>query len=884
MIAALSLLLIVQSGVKLNAATAVVAGKPEVRLRWQIPEGWIPPGGLKLYRVSGTTKTLIKAIPAPSDASVDALLGPRFKGKKLATTAAIALPPGSRLNFAISRVPSSASVFQTKKTSVAKKPAAPGGVRRGPTAGGITPAGTAPRIATGPRLQPLTPQGPNPLKIRSELHLAALLDEGNAATIGLGATDKTVTASASVSYVLYPVGANGQDAPQPLATLNNFVVGSDPPPPAPTGVVFLQEEEEIGLRWDRLPATTETKLLAASYRIFRADTPGGQPIRLTPKPLMIMDMEGKEPVSFFMDKVSKPGTYTYSVVLVDGFNRASAPAILNVTAVEWRTPGPVSKAFAGPGLSFSKSFKGQLRTDFRMAASAAAPAPTVRPTIAWRSSTAPDKMPVKYNVYRYDLDIPNAPAVKLTATPIDGNLIPYATDAQLEDAIDLVYGPGFLDEIDAKISAIAGRPAATPAQIADRNKDVARAAAKAKIIRTTIRAQFNVFPPRVFEDTAAQKDHKFLYSVTALYAPLGLETEEAMAGEVGVPDPAKPHAVVIGSPRFLPAPPVAQKTFAKIPLKASRGAFVSTQIKSRSLTQRTSFSKPGKAPNLRSPLMTARAPLKLNLPPNDFGGTVELSWPALPLKDVRYRIRRKLGNEPYTDVGMTAPGVVTFRNPVPRSRVREYDYEVAAISRWNVIGLPARIKAIVPATVAPEVPNILSASVGDADGEILVKVEAAQADQGVARYRFFRGTEVAGLADVATVRDGVVTFKDTGRAPGAKIAYTVEAETAAGVKSPRSAAVSCAAIKTSVPAPTGLAGTSGPTGVVLRWTASAGAVSYVVRRKVGTGPVSVLAPKVAAATFTDVYAMKGRSYTYEVLAVDAQNNVSVVASVTVAVP
>ena len=882
MIGSLSLLLVMQSGVKLNAATAVIAGKPEVRLRWQIPEGWIPPGGLKLYRIAGTTKTLVRAIPPPSDASVDALLGPKFKGKKLATAAATALPPGSRLNFAIIRAPSSATAFQTKKATVGKKPSAPGGIRRstGPAA-----AATATPTRTGPRLQPGlgAPQIPTPLKVRSELHLAALLDESNAATIGLGATDKTVTAGATVSYALYPVVAGGQDGPQPIASLNGFVVGSDTQPSAPTGLVFLQEDEEIGIRWDRLPAATETQLLAASYRVFRADGPGAQPVRLTPKPLLIMDLEGKEPVSFFVDNLTKPGTYTYSVVLVDGFNRTSPPAILNVVAAEWRTPGPISKAFAGPGMTFSKAFKGQLRTDFRMAASAAAQPPTVRPTIAWRSASAPDRLPVKYNVYRYDLDQPNAPAVKLTTTPIDGNLIPFATDAQLEDAIDLVYGPGFLDEVDAKIAAIAGRPATTPAQISDRARDMAKAAAAMKSVRARIKAQFNAYPPRVFEDTAAQKDHKFLYSVTAHYAPLGLETEEAMAGEVGIPDPAKPAAVVISAPKFLPAPAPAPKVFAKLPLKTSRSPFISSQIKSRKSTPRTSFTKPGGTPNLRSPLMAARTPLKLNLPPSDFGGTVELSWPALPLKDVRYRVRRKLGNEPFADVGMTARRVATYRDPVPRSRVRQYEYEVAAISRWNVISLPAKIVATVPATVAPEIPNILSASVGDADGEILVKVETAQADQGVARYRFFRGAEAAGVVDAATAQAGVVTFKDTGRAPGAKLSYTVEAETAAGIRSPRSPAVSCAAIKTSVPAPTGLTGTPGPTGVVLRWTASAGAVSYVVRRKVGTGPVSVLAPKVTAVTFTDVFALKGRSYTYEVVAVDAQNNVSALASITVAV-
>jgi hypothetical protein len=357
MIASLSLLLVLQSGVKLSAATAIVSGKPEVRLRWQIPEGWIPPGGLKLYRVNGTTKTLVKAIPAPTDASVDALLGPKFKGKKLATTAAMALPPGSRLSFAITRVPSSATAFQSKKTSVAKKPAAPGGIRRGPIAAGTSTGITPPRPAPGAGLQPGALQGPNPLRIRSELHLAALLDEGNAATIGLGATDKTVAAGATVSYALYPVMASGQDGPQAIASLNNFVVGSDAQPPAPTGVVFLQEDEEIGLRWDRLPAATETQLLAASYRVFRADTPGAQPTRLTAKPLLIMDVDGKEPVSFFVDEIVKPGTYTYSVVLVDGFNRTSPPAMLNVVATEWRTPGAISKAFAGPGLAFLNHLK-----------------------------------------------------------------------------------------------------------------------------------------------------------------------------------------------------------------------------------------------------------------------------------------------------------------------------------------------------------------------------------------------------------------------------------------------------------------------------------------------------------------------------------------------
>jgi len=61
-------------------------------------------------------------------------------------------------------------------------------------------------------------------------------------------------------------------------------------------------------------------------------------------------------------------------------------------------------------------------------------------------------------------------------------------------------------------------------------------------------------------------------------------------------------------------------------------------------------------------------------------------------------------------------------------------------------------------------------------------------------------------------------------------------------------------------------------------------VAYLVRRKVGTGTPVVLAQRIAAVTFTDVLAMRGRAYVYEVLAIDAQGNVSAAASVTVTVP
>lgn len=869
MIALLTALAVGQVGVKLYGATALVGGKPEVRLRWQIPEGWIPPGGLKLYRVSGTARTLVKTIPAPTDTAVDSLLGPKFKGKKLASTAAMPVPPGSRLDFSIQRGASSAAAFAARKATLVKKPAAPGIRRAAPAP--APPLASIRSTPTQPRIVPA------PLKIRSELHFAAFLEEKNAETIGLGATDRSVTAGSTVSYSLMSVGAGGAESP--VGTLPNFRVGADPQPPAPTGLTFLQEDEEIGLRWDRLPPASEAALLAASYRVFRSSNPTDPGTQLTSKPLVIMDLEGKEPMSFFVDSLNTPGNYTYRVQLVDGFGRVSPFSILSVKAEEWRTPLVPRKAQASPGVEVAKASKGRLRGEFQIPRVAG----TIRPTIAWISSLAPDSMPVKYNIYRYDLDNTALPGQRITPSPIDGFVIPFTTDEQLEDAIDLVYGPAFLDGLEQNAATLASQPARTDAEVRARAISVAKAKAKAAAIRKSIQAAFRQSAPRQFVDTTAARDHRYFYTITALYAPLGLETEEADAGAVAVPDPSKPPAVTLATPRFTVVPTRAV-TLAKAPAKSSRPAFVGNQIRARSVSPRTSPPKVGII-GPTTPLVAPRMPLKLALPPQDVGGSVELSWTPLTLKGVRYRIRRRTGTEEYADVGITDPGSVSYRCSVPRSRVREYEFEVTAISRWNVIGLAAKVKVTVPATIPPDPPNLLSATVGDNDGEIVVALEPNSPDQGVARYQILRDNAAAGFAEASAAQGGVVRFLDRGQAPGVRHTYTAIAETAAGAKSARSVGVVGAAVKLSAAPPTALTGTAGPSGVTLRWTAAPGAASYIVRRKNSVGSKAVVVgPKVVSAVFTDTTAMRGRTYIYDVVAVDMAGNVSVATTVSVAVP
>lgn len=726
-------------------------------------------------------------------------------------------------------------------------------------------------------------QRPAPLKARSDLHLAALVDARNAETLGLGATDAGVANGATVNYSLVAAAAGGRDGAT-LGVLNGFRVGADAPPPAPTGLLFFQDEEEVHLRWTRLPAAVETRLLAASYRIQRFTPPSPAGANLTPRPLMIMDVDGKEPASFFVDELARPGTYRYQLVLVDGFGRASPPAVLAVSAEEWRRPDPPAKAYVGPGAAFRDAFKAGTRGEFRLPIlTARASSPPVTPTVAWRSCPPLDGMAVKYLVYRYSLDQPNVAATKLTPAPIDGTILAVQTDAQLEAAIDAVFGPAYLDDMEAKVQLIANRPAKTAAEIQARARDAAKARAKLEIVKRTLRASFQALPPRQFVDAGAPRDGRYFYSITALYAPLGLESQESAAGSIDVPDLTPPPAVSLGAPKFTaaPAPP---KTFAKSPPKTSRPAFVADQIRARSQIAKSPLVRPGKPANPKSPLTMQRLPLKLSLPPSDFGGTLDISWTGLNRLGIRYRIRRRIGSEPFADVALTAPGAVTFRDRLPRSRARTYDYEIAAISRWNVIGATAQLKVPVPATVPPDVPNVLSAAVGNADGEILVRVELAGSDQGIAKYRFFRDNQAAGEVLASTAQGGVVTYRDQGRNPGVRHAYTVEAETAAGIKSPRSTAIFGKAVKTVAAPPTGLTGNPGPTGVLLTWTAAPGATGYVVRRKIGNSPATVLVARHPAIAFTDIHAMRGRTYVYEVSAVDAQGNVSVAVSVSVAVP
>lgn len=864
------------NGVELKAATASVKGKPEVRLRWQIAEGWIPARGLRVYRIEGAKRTLVANVAAPTDAAVDGLLPAPFRGRALAATAARALPNIPRLDFKVKRPPSRAPQFLQRKgaldqlrkleTPLITRAQRQAKLTQLQTASKLTPLGKgATRLSTN-----LTADALKVFSARAELNLAALLQPGAATTLGLGANDPQVAAGATVSYALHGVDAAGTESAQPIATLKDFRVGADAAPPVVAGIQFLQDEDQIQLRWDRVPAATEEALGAVSYRIELLSPGTPAPKDLTPKPLVVPDLDDDtEPEAFFENRLVRPGTYTYRVTLVDGFGRESAETNFTVPVVDWRRPLPPARASARLDV-----VRPTLRsTKLNITPTKIGAAVPVVPVV-WTGRPGFDGMTVRYHVYRQNLDTPDAAPERLTPTPIAGQAIPFGTDAELRKAADLVLGEEFIDGLEATIQD-AEADAAQADNALNRAKAAKRAAKAKAVMQATfqaLRRNWQTQPPLTFSDRGVALDRRYAYSLTALYAEAAIESEEVTAGTLNIPDPKKPTSPT--SPTSIFTPPVTpEKKFNDLPTRGTEF----TQFVPRSPKVI------GIGAGIGVDLRKSRPLPKLNLPKADPSGKVTLRW-TVPsgLKDATFRIRRRVAEMPFADVGVTAKNAATFLDPVPPTRARTYEYEISTISRWGVEGSPVKLAVNVPAMIAPDAPNLLAAGPGG-DGEVAVRIETPSKEQGVARLIVMRDGAEAGRVTEVAPATGDIVFTDRGRTPGQSHAYTVFAETATSKRSSASRAVSASALRLAAAPVAELRATRSAKGVALTWRAAPDAAGYVVRRRDGdAGAWIVLTPKAATPTYLDVAARTGRAYQYSVSTIDRFGNASL--PVTLAVP
>lgn len=571
---------------RLSGATAIVGGRPEVRLRLQLESGWLPAAGVRIYREAGGKRQLILE-RAISDAEADRALDASLRGKGLWSRAATRTAGPRSLDFRALRPPTAAPRFrQLKAASEAllqlRREPNPDPAHRASIQQNLgqlgalraqAPARLAPSAALRPGLGAITPGDAEIVSARGRLMLSALVRSAAAESLGLGARDRTVKSGDRIRYTVALVPARG--ASEVILDSATVVVGTDPQPPAPAGIESQQVVDDDGeasgtvaLRWERLDAALETALLNASYVIERRDAPptrttlgsrlGGLPPiakgggaspdtvwrRAHQKPVMIAAIDGdEEPLAFFEDDLETPGTYEYRIALVDGFGRQSEWSEHTVRVIDWRRPAspgtPSAELDDEPrGADAGRVAKGAGRTALGLGRFHALPrdlgAWATSPytlsgkaavRVSWSAVDAPTDLTTRYRVYRIDTEAADPQPVLVTPQPIEGAELPATPEQDSAQARIRTLAKSSASASALRTASLIARGGmlATRAELA-RLRDIAR-------------------PRLSFTDVGVATDRHYQYIVRAVYVPSGLESDDAPAAAVAVPSPARPPAV-----------------------------------------------------------------------------------------------------------------------------------------------------------------------------------------------------------------------------------------------------------------------------------------------------------------------------------------------------
>lgn len=1000
--------------VELFAASDTENGKPVVRLAWRVTEGWLSEGA-KVYEIeqgpirpqtspsipgvpgvrspaparisktlpsagAGSSKKRLVADVAPvKDEDIDATLDQGQRGRKLASVARKPLNSPRALNFSLRRSPSAAGDFQNLKKATEEirdlSRAAPTRDNERKLAesknklrmlrGGVPGPAPATPGQAGQPVAPARDVDDDVLDARRRLHLLALSRPDAADKIGMAGKDNRVKVGEKVTYAIFAV-SGGQEQETPLDTVT-ITVGADEPPPAPTGVTALQDEDRVMLRWDRVPESEEMKLLSVTYRVERSggatrrgDSDSGAPgrisrdivapkwIPLNNRPIMIFDGEEAESRAFASDTLTLAGETSYRVSMVDGFGRQSAWSIVKLDVVDWRKPGeprlpqaklrveaaplvsaPGAARPAGRGVDASKlalETPGtySLRTWSESVLNMPAPRATV--VVSWsRPEGVPSDLSVRYRIYRLNMDDPAmasaqdplAAAQLMTPQPIEGT--PLVLDAA-----------GFVQS--ASLSALRTRPYLTPG--------LSQLATNSEVDRER----------RSWVDSSCDIDRFYKYFIVAEYQQNGFVSLPVDTGVVAVPDPRPPQAVValkVDGFTFAPERAVSRIAiadrlqprvmamggvldlkgfdYAKLGLNKwsypggsslrtlvpRAGAEVRTGVPPRAapsgvkapsiaapsgsggdsprtpslkVAEPPRFSLPRAAPGdlMGERLVRAMKRTELNLAPRNDGGTVDLSWQASQtLPGLKYRVRRRAadgGPSPWADVALLS--TTTRKDPVPRSRNRRYEYQVIPISRWGVEGPAATISYDAPATVSPSTPEVLSVGPHPTeDGVVQIRFVAAAEEEGVTEYRIWRTGSIQPVGTVAHMAGRSELEWSGPLAVGDSASLSVSARTSGGRESARSREVVGQAVKTKASPPTDVSVRQTMQGNAVEWASAIDAVAYTVTRRPAAGGAMVVIvgrlPAIAGRNvYLDTTAIDGKSYVYEVRAIDSAGNSS----------
>ncbi|MGB2791553.1 MAG: fibronectin type III domain-containing protein, partial [Candidatus Moraniibacteriota bacterium] len=249
---------------------------------------------------------------------------------------------------------------------------------------------------------------------------------------------------------------------------------------------------------------------------------------------------------------------------------------------------------------------------------------------------------------------------------------------------------------------------------------------------------------------------------------------------------------------------------------------------------------------------------------------INLSWTASTdnIAVTGYKVYRCTGSgcSNYTQIG--TPSGTTY-NDTGLTTSTTYRYRVTALdARENESSQSSAVSSATNSdTSAPSVPTGLS---GTATSMTTVDLSwtASTDNVGVAGYRVFRDGVQVGTTSA-------VSYSDTGLTKSTAYSYSVLAYDAAGNPSAQTAPVSVTTLSdTSAPSvPTGLSGTAvSMTAIDLSWTASTDNIAVTGYKVFRNG--TQIADVTTGTTYSDTGLTQNTSYSYTVLAYDADGNSS----------
>lgn len=887
-----SIIALVVSGQAIMPTTSMQAAlfksgtSQSVKLLWYPARGWVPANGYRVYRRVGTQRILVFPtagflMTRKTNSGLPQSLLKRntdwaaiwsLAGEEILQAGKVSNPPNTET--ATVPISSKPQFDELKKLLTANE------VDAAALTGNYAslPSGNPLKVRTtsalnGYRISGAETNSEQILNARRRIIGTVVASESFGLQVGLRLEDMIpIGSSTPTRYELHSM--NGiVESKSPIASVNIPLTITSTPSVLSLIEGFQSDEGKISLRWKRPSIEEEGEAGGLiRYRIYRDGT------RLNRVDSAIMDAEQAngstvEPIAFFVDQEvpQREAIYTYRVDSIDVFGRIKSSGTVQVGSRDLRIP------FA-PSFFLPVAFKPSAITSN-------APA-DAKATILF--SIPKPELIGEFQVSRQDLENTNLGWTQVPLTRRVSGVLglgfdspPMGSTAELTELVRQIYGP----------------------ERASRSTNPE--------LRRLVTEFFKDQLPVITFDSTALKDRFYKYRIRAK-SPAGVWSGYTESIPCGIPLEESPGKVVDLDAVFEPA----------TNLSSFKGLNTNQFVRTGQLTSRV---------QPKSGLQLAP------LPP--VGGTVKLSWNhSSSQRGVTYRVQRKLpGNKNWENLKLSHPEQ-SFTDKLPLTYKTSVVYRVTPVNRWAVDGTPTLQIVPVPSTKTPGNVDINKISLNE-DGSLTISFGAGLAKEQIASYRILRkvtenvppakidkrllfgrkssglqglqgvSTETQGMNELqrrlsplelegyvelgslsgnsATSESGNISWTDLHPVESKQNWYVVICETSIGIKSEVGTPLGAVPLKISASSGTNFAGAIIGNSVRLTWKNASDTVSVQVLRRLKQAPVEQnieLAGAVAAESYLDVTARKGRAYVYTVRYRDKKGNLSSNSELEIVVP